>query len=89
MRYTLAELIDKLTIVNIKVFMAVDRQNDKSLSDAEIASATDVAHDGNKLRNKLIGAINKLSVDLANGSVDVNDFLGLEEIKIYKKNGKS
>ena len=54
---TLGNLIDKLTIVNIKIWMAEDIKRNKTASDKEIANATKITNIANQQRNDLIQEI--------------------------------
>lgn len=61
---TIGNLIDKLTIVNIRIWMAEDIKRDKKASDKKIADATKLTNVANAQRNDLIQeideAVNKL-----------------------------
>jgi hypothetical protein len=54
---TIANLIDKLTICNIKIFVAEDIKRDPGASDKEIADATKKTNTLNSLRNFLMEEI--------------------------------
>lgn len=56
---TPGSLIDKLTIVNIKIFKAEDVKRSEA-SDKEIADATRLTNKLNKHRNELISEIDKM-----------------------------
>ncbi len=56
---TLGNLIDKLTIVNIRIWMAEDIKRDKEASDKQIADATRVTNIANQQRNDLIQEIDE------------------------------
>lgn len=56
---TLGNLIDKLTIINIRIWMAEDVKRNKSASDKEIADATRVTNVANQQRNDLIQEIDE------------------------------
>lgn len=74
MELTLSELIDRLTIVNIKCYNQVEIVNSLSLGedDEALAKAGKLAHELNKERSKLKKAIDEL-------------FHGRSsEIKVYK-----
>lgn len=69
---TAGSLIDKLSIVNIKIFKAEDAKRNPDASDEEIADATRLTNKLNKHRNELIQ--------------ELDDALGFENgnnIKIY------
>lgn len=56
---TIGNLIDKLTVVNIKIWMAEDIKRDKSATDKEIADATRLTNIANQQRNDLIQEIDE------------------------------
>jgi len=56
---TIGNLIDKLTVVNIRIWMCEDVKRDSSASDAEIAKATKVTNIANQQRNDLIQEIDE------------------------------
>lgn len=56
---TVGNLIDKLTIVNIRIWMAEDVKRDKNASDKQIADATRLTNTANQLRNDLIQEIDE------------------------------
>jgi len=56
---TIGNLIDQLTIVNIRVWMAEDRKRDPSATDKEIADATRLTNTANQQRNNLIQEIDE------------------------------
>lgn len=57
---TIGNLIDKLTITNIRIWMAEDIKRDKSATDKQIADATRVTNVVNGLRTDLIQEIDEL-----------------------------
>lgn len=57
---TVGSLIDKLTIVNIRIWMAEDIKRDKNATDKQIADATRVTNVANSQRNDLIQEIDEL-----------------------------
>lgn len=59
MDITPGNLIDQLSIVNIKIYMLEDAKRDKSASDTEIAEATRKTNSLNSQRNALIEAIDE------------------------------
>lgn len=69
MKLTVGALIDKLSIVNIKIFMLEDVKRDTTVTDFQIAEATRKTNVLNTERNALIDAID----------------LGLNEISEGKK----
>ena len=56
---TIGNLIDKLTIVNIRIWMAEDIKRDVNASDKQIADATRVTNIANSQRNDLIQEIDE------------------------------
>lgn len=56
---TIGNLIDKLTIVNIRIWMAEDIKRDPNASDTQIANATRVTNIANSQRNDLIQEIDE------------------------------
>jgi hypothetical protein len=56
---TIGNLMDQLTIVNIKIWMAEDRKRDSMASDTEIANATRLTNVANQQRNDLIQEIDE------------------------------
>jgi hypothetical protein len=61
---TIGSLIDKLTVVNIRIWMAEDVKRDKEASDKKIADATRVTNIANQQRNDLIQEIDEKLNDL-------------------------
>jgi predicted lactoylglutathione lyase len=56
---TVGNLIDKLTIANIRIWMAEDIKRDKSATDTQIADATRITNVVNSLRTDLIQEIDE------------------------------
>ena len=56
---TIGNLIDKLTIVNLRIWMAEDIKRDPSASDEKIANATKLTNIANVQRNDLIQEIDE------------------------------
>lgn len=56
---TIGGLIDKLSIINIKIWMAEDIKRNKEASDVEIAKATKITNIANQQRNDLIQEIDE------------------------------
>lgn len=59
MKVTVGNLIDQLSIVNIKIWFAEDVKRDKSASDEKVAAACRVTNIANSQRNDLIQAIDE------------------------------
>jgi hypothetical protein len=65
---TIGNLIDKLSVVNIRIWMAEDIKRDKNATDKEIADATRVTNIANSQRNDLIQEIDeKLNTMIESG----------------------
>lgn len=60
---TLGSLIDKLSIVNIRLWHLEDKRRDKSLSDKERLEAADTVSEANSQRNQLIDEIDKMAAE--------------------------
>jgi len=56
---TIGNLIDKLTVVNIRIWMAEDIKRKENASDEEIAKATKITNIANQQRNDLIQEIDE------------------------------
>ncbi|TXG79740.1 MAG: DUF4254 domain-containing protein [Spirochaetes bacterium] len=56
---TIGNLIDKLTITNIRIWMAEDIKRDKNASDKQIADATRITNIANSYRTDLIQEIDE------------------------------
>lgn len=56
---TIGNLIDKLTITNIRIWMAEDIKRDKNASDKQIADATRITNVANSMRTDLIQEIDE------------------------------
>ena len=57
---TIGNLIDKLTVTNIRIWMAEDIKRKNNATDSEIANATKVTNTANQQRNDLIQEIDEL-----------------------------
>jgi len=75
MKITLGNLIDQLTVANIRIWMAEDVKRDPKATDKQLADATRVTNAANQLRNDLIQAIDEGLNDVALG----------ERQKLYKQ----
>ena len=67
MKKTIGQLIDELSIVNIKIWMAEDVKRDKHATDKQIADATRKTNIANQQRNDLIQAIDEQMNLIAKG----------------------
>jgi hypothetical protein len=56
---TIGNLIDKLTITNIRIWMSEDIKRDKNATDKQIADATRVTNVANSFRTDLIQEIDE------------------------------
>jgi hypothetical protein len=56
---TIGNLVDKLSIVNIRVWMEENKKRDKTATDKQIADATRVTNICNQQRNDLIQQIDE------------------------------
>lgn len=56
---TIGNLIDKLTITNIRIWMAEDIKRDPNASDKKIADATRITNVANSMRTDLIQEIDE------------------------------
>ena len=81
---TIGNLIDKLTIVNIRIWMAEDIKRDKNASDKKIADATRLTNIANSQRNDLIQEIDeKINSMVLNG--EIQKLYGQGSTKMYGK----
>lgn len=73
---TIGNLIDKLTIVNIKIWMAEDIKRKVDATDYEISKATKITNVANQQRNDLIQEIDEMIN---------NHIVNQEPQKLYKQ----
>ena len=59
MKVTIGNLIDKLIIENVRIWMAEDAKRAAGATDKQIADATRITNTANKHRNNLIEAIDQ------------------------------
>ena len=59
MKVSIGNLIDQLTIANIRIWMAEDTKRDSKATDKQIADATRITNVANQHRNDLIQAIDE------------------------------
>lgn len=57
---TIGNLIDKLTVTNIRIWMAEDIKRDEKASDSQVAAACRITNVANQHRNDLIQEIDEL-----------------------------
>ena len=67
MKISVGNLIDQLTICNLRIWMAEDKKRDSNASDEEIAKATKLTNIANQQRNDLIQAIDEEMNEIAEG----------------------
>lgn len=67
MEITVGNLIDQLTIVNIRIWMAEDIKRDPNATDKQLGDATRVTNVANQQRNDLIQAIDETMNKIASG----------------------
>ena len=73
MAETLGSLVDKLSIVNIRLWHLEDTRRDKSLPDEKRLEAADKVSDVNKQRNNLIDEVDQFLLDAKEGRVTLTD----------------
>lgn len=66
---TIGNLIDKLTIANLRIWKAEDIKRDGKTTDKEIADATRITNVVNSQRNDLIQEIDEKLNELAKGKI--------------------
>ena len=81
---TIGSLIDKLTVVNIRIWMAEDIKRNKSATDKQIADATKITNIANQQRNDLIQEIDEKINDMIS-SGKVQKLYGQGSTKMYGK----
>lgn len=64
---TIGNLIDQLTIANIRIWMAEDKKREPDASDMEIANATRITNVTNTLRTDLIQEIDEKLNEISAG----------------------
>lgn len=76
MKLSIGNLVDKLTIVNIRIWMAEDIKRNSDATDKQIADATRVTNVANSERNDLIQEIDEA----------LNEMVGTGKLqKLYKQ----
>ena len=81
---TIGNLIDKLTIANIRIWMAEDIKRDPNATDSEIANATRITNVVNSLRTDLIQEIDE-SLNKIVGSGELQKLYKQGSTKMYGK----
>jgi uncharacterized protein YpiB (UPF0302 family) len=69
MKITIGNLIDQLTIVNIRIWMAEDIKRNPNATDKEIADATRLTNVANQQRNDLIQEIDEAMNKIGAGEI--------------------
>lgn len=72
---TIGNLIDKLSVVNIRIWMAEDVKRDSNASNEQIAKMTKLTNAANQQRNDLIQEIDE----------KINEILAGNPQKLYKQ----
>ncbi len=84
MAETIGNLIDKLTVCNLKIWACEDIKHKPGATDEEIAAATRKTNILNPLRNDLIQEIDELILGLIDGSRTMKSY-GQGSTKLYGK----
>jgi len=87
MKITIGNLIDQLTIVNIRIWMAEDVKRDPLATDEQIANATKLTNIANQQRNDLIQDIDE-SLNEMISSGKAQKLYKQGSSKIYGKHNK-
>lgn len=61
---TIGNLVDKLTVTNIRIWMAEDIKRNVNPTDSEIANTTKITNIANQQRNDLIQEIDEMINDI-------------------------
>jgi hypothetical protein len=81
---TIGNLIDKLTIANLRIWMCEDIKRDSKASDEQIAKATRTTNIVNQQRNDLIQAIDESINEMINTG-KTQKLYGQGSTKMYGK----
>lgn len=84
MKKTIGQLIDELSIVNIKIWMAEDIKRDPNATDKQIADATRKTNIANQQRNDLIQSIDEGLNSISKG--EKQKLYNQGSTKMYGKN---
>lgn len=71
---TFGNIIDKLTITNLKIWMLEDVKRKADVDDKQIADATKKTNLLNQQRNDLIQEIDEMFIKCSNGVVDFKNY---------------
>lgn len=74
MAETLGTLIDKLTIVNLRIWKAEELKRDPEATDKQIADATRITNIANTQRNDLMQEIDELFLGVVSGKVKMKNY---------------
>lgn len=80
---TIGNLIDKLSVTNIRIWMAEDIKRDKNATDKTIADATRITNEANKMRTDLIQEIDEKLNEIGMG--ELQKLYKQGDTKIYGK----
>ena len=80
----LGNLIDKLCIINNKIWVLEEIKRDISKSDKEIADATRKTNTLNQQRSEIVEEINSLIIKLISGEIKPKNYLE-GSTKIYRE----
>lgn len=81
---TIGNLIDKLTVVNIRIWMAEDIKRNPESSDKDIVKATKITNVANQQRNDLIQEIDEKINDMV-GTGSLQKLYSQGSTKMYGK----
>lgn len=84
---TLGNLIDKLTVTNIRIWMAEDIKREVNASDKQIADATRLTNTCNQQRNDLIQEIDE-SINHIVKTGELQKLYGQGSNKLYGKDNE-
>lgn len=71
---TFGNLVDKLTVVNLKIWHLEDLKREANRSDKEIADATRKTNVLNKQRNDLIQELDEMLIESSKGRVSFQNY---------------
>lgn len=71
---TIGNLIDQLTITNLRIWMAEDIKRNSDSSDKQIADATRITNVANQQRNDLIQEIDELIIGMTEGKIKMKSY---------------
>ena len=71
---TFGNLVDKLTVTNLKIWMLEDVKRGKDASDKQIADATKKTNVLNQQRNDLIQELDEMIIDANKGKLKMKNY---------------